>query len=711
MAYGISVYNGVYENINPQALGGNVFVQKLYLPVGTNTFYEFDNVPSHTYLKLYYLQAGSHSLTLSTVGGKARITVTALSAVSPRESYVFVFTTNTSEPSYGIATTNDVGERIVSTAYPVPKYLGKITLDATPTSEEGLGQGASYKKYIHQKLSSFGSGTDRIILWTLPDQPNDVWFVGTAFVPASVGNFTLEGNFLVPISGGSYVLPEALVFSLSNYTGSSDTYGMRIYGPSSSLLFDSGVEHMLIKEYLNLVYSTAGSSTTSTTLSSINTAIVIPNFYTIEKVPIPGQNASTWSEYLGCVKRVGNTLYTKKMLVYRIIEDSAETLYEESGSQTNITLLVDASTLGAGSGGTVTPPLSGETSVLSGSSSCTYDPAVASNCTTTQTYTIAVSGGNGTALSYSWSITSGTGFSISGSTTSSTVTVIATGSGTLTGNLRCTISQTGSTSINVDYTMSRTHTASGTPLTASISSTNATTTCSYPTSSASSCTTSETFTVSTSGGDGTTKTYSWSFSSNPGGFSFTTGTTGTSVSITLNAGGTATYIATVACQVTQSGNTTTAYYNISHTHTAESTTYTLATGFAETAEAVDSTDGFAQVYLYVERNGTARTVDHTATTIANYNWVTPQSSNVGDLFYVRFTRTSTSGIPTYGDASASTGWLLINTTRSVQVYCQTTDAVLRTASAQYTVDFSSNASTVEGTGTFLLRARAAFSNI
>lgn len=824
MTYGIVAYGDnteTYNNLDPANLGGVVFLRAITVPAGTTIFYDFDGVSSHTYLKIYITDSGSHTIATSTVDSKARITFTAFSSFKTYATSVLVFTTQTIEPDYGIVLTNSAGERLASALYPVPKYQGKITFSTTPDYTGGIGFGESGSIVTYTALSSLGAGTDRLILWTLPNQSTEVWFWGTSYVSSSLGNFYATAKFLVP-NGGTYTMPEALVFSLNNYTPTSDTYGLRLYDGSASnkLTFDSNSKHMVVKEYADIVYSSSSTpgSITSSYLSSTTAAILIPSYMLWQQVGITGQIASYLYEYVGAVRRVDNTLYSKRILIYKNKEDAYSNNYQEFGSAYNTIFIVDASSVGAGTGGSSSPPLIGEITTYSGSNSCTYDPAVATNCTTSQVYSIAVSGGNGTALTYSWSITSGTGFTISGSTSDSTVTVVATGSGTLTGNLRCTVTQTGSSNLVVDYTMTRIHTGTGSPLTASITSSSATTTCSYsfgvytytnwvaeyPSELISSdttlgyniatkfytstgyignyggyaryglarkpdaaglkfwtnfsrtqgvawdsetfatlfyqnaagsdftrsitaskafdngtgngdfydrpvhqgCTTSESFTVSTAGGDGTTKSYAWSFSSNPGGFSFTTGTTGTSVGISLTANGTVTYTATLACTVTQGTSSTTAYYNISHTHTANSTTYTTVGGYDQGVEAIDATSGYASASLVLSRDGSAIAYDQNGGVLGNFVWVEPQSSTVGDLFYVRFTRGSTSGIPTYGDASTSTGWLQLNSTRTIQAYCITNDSILRTVSAYYTIEFSNNASTVLSSGQFLLRAKA-----
>lgn len=109
---------------------------------------------------------------------------------------------------------------------------------------------------------------------------------------------------------------------------------------------------------------------------------------------------------------------------------------------------------------------------------------------------------------------------------------------------------------------------------------------------------------------------------------------------------------------------------------------TGGSGFGVTSGYVD---------LSVLRNGTvtvAGTVDGVVSTINSGSWYSPSSTTIGDSYWVRFTRTANSGS---GSATATTGWLQLNTTRTVSVaVSQGINGEFRTHSATYTIEVASD---------------------
>jgi hypothetical protein len=67
-------------------------------------------------------------------------------------------------------------------------------------------------------------------------------------------------------------------------------------------------------------------------------------------------------------------------------------------------------------------------------------------------------------------------------------------------------------------------------------------------------------------------------------------------------------------------------------------------------------------------------------------WISPTGSGVGNNYWIRFTRTYFSGGP-YATATASTGWMQLNTTRSIVVGTPLQGA---NESARYTIEISSS---------------------
>jgi len=658
-------------------------------------------------LRVYYVQSGSHSVSLSTVGGKARLTATAVKQYVGGATTLLVFTTYTTEPEYGLAYTNTSGDRIVSTNYPLPKFEGKISFSTTPSYYTSVTDG-THDVYVHQTASSLGGLTNRLILWTIPDQAADVWYYGTGFVPSSQGGFTASINILVPKTGATYTLPEALVFSLSGFQASSDSYGLRLYNESGTMVFDAGLKHLQIKVYGGVQYGTTQYSETNTQFGSTVPAVLLPQYYELENVAISGLSSSNYYERNGAVKRSGNTLYSKKFLTNRGVDDISLTSLDTWGSSANTTLIANAELFGGGYGGsntvgTVSPTysVSGSPTTVNEGTAVTFTVNTTNVASGTTLYWTSSSASDTSPSSGSFTINNNTG------TFSTTVLVdsLTEGTETFTASVR-----TGSISGSVVAT-SNSITINDT------SQTPAPTYSVSPNASSVNEGSSVTFNVNTTNVTNGTTLY-WTVSRpediTPISGSFTVSSGVGTFNVTIDADatteGTETFTASVR---TGSTSGTIQATSVSITINDTSTTlpppdYTLANGFNETSSATDLIGGYAAVDLYVGSDGIYTASSHTGATLASGWWVSPLSAVYYYNFYVRFTQVFSSGLA-YGGASGSTGWLSLGSTRSVSVYSLTSTSTQRTVSATYLVEFSSNGYSSEASGYYTLNATSAFS--
>lgn len=706
MSFGIQSFkNATIKNIDPTMLGGRVFVKFINQAYTATTIdIPIPNVSSHTYLKIYTVEPGSYFVTSYTsAGGVATVRLNPYSHLQQYASntVLIVFATQTVEPDYGILSVNDAGERLVSSIYPVPQFLQKITFDSNvnPAGNWSPLRGTS----IHYSSTpvSLGAGRQKIALYTIPENAADVWYILDSYVGTGTPYLTL---YIEGPETASYALPEAFIFALDNPIPSSDTYGLRIYGPSptSELLFDSGHTYIDIKGFNSVSYF---STATSSTIPNVGTtAYLIPSYIYENAQQISNQMASYFYEYKGAVKRSGNTLFSKRVLVSRYYEDATWNWTYEYGDSYNTIFYIDTANLGGtGSSGTgeVGTGLSAGIIATGGTTTCSYNAATASTCSTSQTFTVSLSGGNGTTVSYSWALVNASGFSISGSTTNSTVTVVnGNGGGTYTGTLQCTVSQSGSVDQIPTYALSHTHTAIVDPLTGIVNVSNQVSACAY--TSGTTCTTSATYTVDqVNGGNGNPKTYSWTLVNNTGGFSFSTGTTGTSVGITRTAGA-GTYTATLRCTVSQSGVTSLVIDTaVSHSHTAQTGELVSpipgGTGYVATSQEYSGDPGGAysesriwitsdgQVWVQTNNRTRAESAD-----ASSWWWSTAVSTpvpGIGNNYWVRFTRTAFANFSNY--SSPTTGWLQLNQDRSVFVYSVVGDNSYLLESATYTIEIAS----------------------
>lgn len=482
MGYGIEVTQASGKNILTQTMpGGRVYVGQINQAaqaVGTVTTFTYPLIPGGSYLRLLQVVAARHTFVTGTnASGHATITLTATSAgrtATSGSTQLFIFATQTIEPTFGIQLTNDAGERTTSTVYPCPEFLGKITFSPTPTYTFTT-MTAGILHYRHSVNSTLGAGRTRLILWNLPETSADCWFTGSSLISASVTGTYSVSTEIYRASTTTTQMPEAFIFALDGLTNSSginDNYGLRIYDegtpPNQKLLFDAGLDHMIIKGYENTVDypNITGVTYTYAGLANMSNVpiFLMPGFYkeTASNYKAPGfQGVNT---YTGVMKRDANTIYTKLLFTDAISDDAYIPIgtYYYGVADNLLQLVVNGSDYGATSAGLLLIIVKS-----SGTAYCSFDGGGTSNtvtCQSSSTWSSSISGGNANAKSYSWTIINNSGgLSISGSTTGTVCSVIKTASAPLSSSstfsciLRCEVSQSGSSTVYQDVTVVHTH--------------------------------------------------------------------------------------------------------------------------------------------------------------------------------------------------------------------------------------------------------------
>jgi hypothetical protein len=476
MAYGIEVYrNPGYPTLIDTMLGGRVFVELLQLSpyagnpgnisVGSSSSLTYTNIPGAQYLKYYTLEAGPYSITTSTNGsGQAVLTFTRLTSRitlgGGETTTIAIFATKLSDPTYGMLVTNANGDRLVSTNYVTPVFVGRVTFNSSPTYTYGLTR-------QHERTISYGSPNSyKLVLYTVPESSN-VWFTANSFISSTFSSYTLTTKYILPSSSTTYSLAEAYVFQLNNISLSSHNYGIRIWNNSSpqKLTFDSGLEHINIagiQESPKIsFYDTTEQSITNTSLYNSYSAIVIPEFYKeIWQQSSTNAISSRIDFYSGAFRRQASTLYYKLVKTDFGFEDAVVNATYQWGSQYDNTIFIVNTTLlgGTGSGGTGSNTLVGTISEGSGITVCGYDTTYSTGCTTTKTYNINTSGGDSTNIDYSWSIIeNAANFVLTTASNLPYATISHTGSaGTYAAVIRCTLTQSGVQTL-VEYPIQHAH--------------------------------------------------------------------------------------------------------------------------------------------------------------------------------------------------------------------------------------------------------------
>lgn len=316
--YGTAVFkgNGTTPLINQGLSGGTLYVDTITVAAGTSQTFTYSSVPGGANLRVMLVDAGAHSFSVGTNGsGQATVTVTYVPGYnSGYATTLFVFCTLTTEPSYGVELINDAGERLVSSIFPVPEFLGAVT--ATYTG------GGSWPGYWGA-TTSLGAGRKRMILWKIPDT-SEASFQGTCYVADTVtGSYTLSCKAFSN-TAESFAAPVAYIYALTGLQASSDTYGMRVYTAAGAVTFDSGRQMLsLLKAQTYSFYD----SPSIPSMSGLSVALLLPSInaqYAASSQYMIGIDGITgeiiWG-YLyalsfGTIRKNGTTLYTD----YRVVD-------------------------------------------------------------------------------------------------------------------------------------------------------------------------------------------------------------------------------------------------------------------------------------------------------------------------------------------------------------------------------------------------------
>lgn len=459
MTYGIKTTVDDLTTLSETTVSGRVFVELIYYETetaGTTHVHTYEHIPGDSYLRVHQLGGGTHTWATSTNGsGQAVITLTAVSNPSTFTvpfTLLIVFSTRTSETGYGILTSTASGDTAVSALYAVPEFLGKVTLNSTPTYSWGTGDGG-YTASEYSATTMLGAGRERLVFWAIPPTDQDVWFLGEGHITASITGAATFGAIIVHAPGSTYALPEAYIFALDGLQESAETMGMRVYNQYGDVTFDSGRVHLNLKAIESqMSYPTIEGSVntyTSTEFTGFSKPCgTMPEF---RQEVYSGGVAYVRA---GVVRLATAGFQTRLMRLHTYLTPLSGAY--NYGQHTNLVQAV----INSEDYEITSFALAGRVTRDSGTAECSYDPELGgSSCTSTSVWKAYYSGGTGSSITYAWSLVSNTGgLSISGSSSGSTVTLTKTGSGTSTYSctLRCVITS-GSSSVTVDTSVTHTH--------------------------------------------------------------------------------------------------------------------------------------------------------------------------------------------------------------------------------------------------------------
>lgn len=595
-----------------------------------------------------------------------------------------------------LANSTDFNYGLVTSGQVTTNSLGNMTISYSNTTEQPL-------IFVRNASNAWVS-----LDWSLSTQAQF-----STWEPTPSGYSFAYGPFRQPLGNVTF---QYKIFAPFRYLGNvaGQDYGIQIYNDSSQKTFDSNYEIPLITNTGTITIPNPSTGTPSPVSQiALPSGITGNPWFSITSISngTGGNDSGSWVpdlilgvqyRLIKCV-RVDNGNFQLSTGARSFAVSTPYTWL--SGANTQKLFYFQ---------NVVSTPLEGIVSPWpANSTSCSYDPNSASNCYVGQGFNAIYSGGNATTVTYNWSLVNNTGtFSIStlyGSTSSVVYidntkadTTVTDGSPTIyNGTVQCIISQNGSTPVTAQLAVSSSHLASASPLAGgAITASSVTSSCSY-TGSGGTCTTSETHTVGTvTGGNGTAITYSWDFAANAGGFSFSTGTTGTAVGITRTAGA-GTYTCTTRCTISQTGMTPLVVtYSVSHTHTESAGAVINPLGFGGGVYETYA-EGGETIYLDMYPNGTW-TINGSGLYETGNWWSTAPVTGIGNGYWVKFEVIPPVGSQGSGNNTPTTDWQQLNVGRWVYV-STTADFFDSYRSVQYNIKISNsyNGTVLSNTNVYL----------
>jgi len=264
---------------SPDALSG-IFLGVYTTTGSASATYSITGIPGGANLRVLQVNPGSHDTAVGTDGsGNGTLIVTARLPAAPAarlSSVHAVFAISTTEPDFGVNITNSSGGRVISTLYPYPEFLGKITFSTTPTSSVQMFDDFPYWRYRHTTASTLGDGRTRMVLWKQPITSADVWFQGSR-----LGGTSYDCDIYCPTSlAGTYAMPEAYLFALDGFTPSAG-FGLQVFNAAGALTFDSARGLLLPTSFPSQI----GYPTTTGTINQYTGITALQGFTPAYSIP------------------------------------------------------------------------------------------------------------------------------------------------------------------------------------------------------------------------------------------------------------------------------------------------------------------------------------------------------------------------------------------------------------------------------------------
>lgn len=318
LLYGLECYTSTGQKIVSPEQVGAVFVGKVVCSITSGT--QVIDYPSVPFGGLFALQFGEgvHTWVITDNTGTCRLTFTWAKEVYQvqRSTTLYLFANNTVEPNYGVNVLNELGQRVVSTIFPATKFLGKKTLNTTPSTIDSQAYQYSTTGFTYAPAA----GNSPLVFWSLPNSSDtSLWWQGNPGVFGTGASTTCRMYCKTPNTPPSSSLPEAFLFETGPVQANSD-YGIRVYDASGNIMFDGATDSLVV---LTMIVGAEFATTpmSYTLPSGYTPAMFMPQWAKEGRRGACSDGLASRGEYKGMYRRSGTTLYTSVELFEVIPED------------------------------------------------------------------------------------------------------------------------------------------------------------------------------------------------------------------------------------------------------------------------------------------------------------------------------------------------------------------------------------------------------
>lgn len=272
--------------------------------------------------------------------------------------------------TYGLRIINDDSELLVDSEYFSPAFVQKLEFNTTPiATEAATGQlHPGYLKRTYNTAAITAPG-NYIVMWTIPDTGNDVWYSFETSTTTIMGVLTC---YVYANSSGSaltYTLPTAYLFTTDTLPDSTGP-ALRMYNSATpqKKTFDSNNVQLAPYSISDaFAFSIAGTNPEVYGATPVSISLAMPSnpiFMIPDYAALRIKQRSGFSEhyeyiYQSAFKRVGSTLSTRLFISYYSFEDYfwSDSTYTTGRAQDLSVIVADANlyeavTAGGGGGGT-----------------------------------------------------------------------------------------------------------------------------------------------------------------------------------------------------------------------------------------------------------------------------------------------------------------------------------------------------------------------